>query len=87
MKNSARCAVAMLVFIALVWAAMSCVLIPRATPLPTTMPATAPLSLSTQGTEVSTAAASPTPLAGPEELPTKGSPEAKVMLAVFCDFI
>jgi hypothetical protein len=30
---------------------------------------------------------SPMPYAVPEELPTKGSPEARVTLIFFCDFI
>jgi hypothetical protein len=34
----------------------------------------------------STSAVSPTPLAGPGELPSKGSPEAKVILVEFTGF-
>lgn len=64
---------------------------------PTVMPATptkvptpsqeVPRPTPTQGAQAPTPAVSPTPFAVPEELPSKGSPDAKVTLVVFCDFI
>jgi hypothetical protein len=60
---------------------------PISAPLPMTTPTTAPLSTPTQGAQDPTPAVSPMPFAVPKELPSKGSPDAKVTLVVFCDFI
>lgn len=55
---------------------------PTPTGQPTMMPAT-PI----MGAQAPTLGMSPTPYAEPKELPTKGSPEAKVTLTLFCEFI
>jgi protein-disulfide isomerase len=56
------------------------------TNVPTPSPG-APQPTPTQSAPTSTLEASPTPFAIPEELPSKGSPEAKVTLVEFSEFL
>jgi hypothetical protein len=58
---------------------------PSPTPLPMTTTTSALLSTPTQGTQAPTSAVSPMPFAMPE-LPSKGSPDAKVTLVMFTGY-
>ena len=61
--------------------------IPIPTPLPMTTPTTAALSTPpTQGAKAPALAGKPAPFAAPKELPSKGSPKAKVILVEFSEF-
>jgi len=86
MTNITKYGGILLLLMAVVWAATSCASAPPPTSLLVSTPTTAPLSTSPQGTEVSSSADSPTSIAGPEELPSKGSPDAKVTLVMFTGF-
>lgn len=87
MNNSGRCIIVSMVLILMVGSVASCEPAPPSASPPPTALATEPPSAAPQGSVDSVASEGQTPLTGPEELPSKGSDDAKVMLAVFCDFI